>query len=119
MSSRPESSATTPPGRYQVKHYQNTRHFALYDGEKLLTVTVYKKGAESVQRELEARDAVIAEQAAQIEQLTAQASPPAPLTKRLQDRGGQGTNEPLGFFSQAEKARYAAPRRGSAHGRGA
>jgi hypothetical protein len=48
----------------------------LYENNRLLAVTLYKKGAETIQRELEARDKVIAEQAARIEQLTA-ATPPA------------------------------------------
>jgi hypothetical protein len=68
------SSATpansTPPGRYHVTHYGNSRNFALYEHGKLLAVTVYKKGASTVQGELEARDTVIAEQAARIEQLS-------------------------------------------------
>jgi hypothetical protein len=67
---------STPPGRYHVTHYGKSRNFALYDGKNLLAVTLYKKGAEAVQHELEARDTVIAEQAARIEQLKAAAIPP-------------------------------------------
>ena len=36
------------------------RNFALHDGEDLVAVTVYKKGANHVKAELEKRDAEIA-----------------------------------------------------------
>jgi hypothetical protein len=89
------SSATpadsTPQGRYHVARYGNSRNFALYEHGKLLAVTVYKKGASTVQGELEARDTVIAEQAARIEQLIAAATlpgpeQPAPAPTRFRDR---------------------------------
>jgi hypothetical protein len=92
--------ATSPPpdimpaGRYHVTRYGNTRNYALYEHNGLVAVTVYRKGAEAVQRELEARDTMIAEQAAQIEQLTAALPPasesPAPAATRFQDRVQHG-----------------------------
>jgi len=54
-----------------VERYSHTRYYALYERDELLAVTVYRKGTEAVQRQLEAREKVIAEQAARIEQLTA------------------------------------------------
>jgi hypothetical protein len=119
------SSATptdsTPPGRYHVARYGNTRNFALYEGKNLLAVTMYRKGAEAVQRELETRDTVIAEQAARIEQLTA-AIPPAaeqltPPARRFWDRVRHGREEQLGFFSSEQKEQFTAARRGSPKGR--
>jgi hypothetical protein len=78
MSSPATPVDSTPPGRYHVAHYGKGRNFALYEGKNLLAVTLYKKGAEAVQHALEARDTVIAEQAARIEQLMAAAMPPGP-----------------------------------------
>ena len=37
-----------------IQHYGN-RYYALYDGEDLICVTVYKKGALEVKRRLEAK----------------------------------------------------------------
>jgi hypothetical protein len=98
--------------RYHVERYGNTRNWALYDGGKLKAVVVYKKGGKSLQEELEARDAVIAEQAARIEQLTAALpAPPGPAAPRFQDRVWPEVQGQLGFFSKAEKERFTAGRR--------
>jgi hypothetical protein len=120
------SSATpansTPPGRYHVAHYGKSRNFALYEGKNLLAVTLYKKGAETIQGELEARDKVIAEQAARIEEFMAAATPPepkhsTPAPARFRDRVRLGQAEQLGFFSSEQKEHFTAERRGSSRGR--
>jgi hypothetical protein len=95
-SSKPAAPETTPAGRYHVAHYGKGRNFALYEHNNLLAVTVYKRGAEAIQRALEARDTVIAEQAARVEQLMAAATP-APT--RFRERVRLGQAEQLGFFS--------------------
>src|SRR5919198_3834317 len=58
-------------GPVSCRALREGRNFALYEDNTLLAVTVYKRGAEAVQRALEARDTVIAEQAARIERLMA------------------------------------------------
>ena len=88
----------------------------------LLAVTMYKRGAEAVQRALEARDTVIAEQAARIEQLTAAARPPGPehstpAPTRFRERVRHGQAEQLGFFSREQKEHFTAERRGSSRNR--
>jgi hypothetical protein len=113
---------STPPGRYQVAHYGKSRNFALYEGKTLLAVTIYRKGAEAVQHALEARDTVIAEQAARIEQLKAAATSPgpehfAPAPTRFRDRVWPEVKGQLGFFSREQKERFTADRRGSSRGR--
>ena len=45
---------------YRVARYPYSRFYALYDGEELLAVTVYKKGAEAVRDRLQAQEARIA-----------------------------------------------------------
>jgi hypothetical protein len=121
-SSKPAATDITPAGRYHVAHYGKGRNFALYEGKNLLAVTMYKKGAETVQHELEARDTVIAEQAARIEQLMAAARPPGPeqsipAPTRYRDRVRHGQEQQLGFFSSEQKEHFTAERRDSSRGR--
>ena len=94
----------------------------LSENNRLLAVTLYKKGAETIQHELEARDTVIAEQAARIEQLKAAATPPgpehaAPAPTRFRERVWPEVKGQLGFFSREQKERFTAERRGSSKGR--
>jgi len=122
MSSPATPANSTPPGRYHIEHYGKSRNFALYEGKNLLAVTLYKKGAETVQGELEARDTVIAEQAARIEQLKAAATPPGPehsvpAPTHFRDWVWPEVNGQLGFFSREQKERFTAERRGSSRGR--
>jgi hypothetical protein len=121
-SSKPAPTDSAPAGRYHVAHYGKSRNFALYENNNLLAVTVYKRGAEAVQRALEARDTVIAEQAARIEQLMAAARPPGPeqsipAPTRYRDRVRHSQEEQLGFFSGEQKEQFTAARRGSPRGR--
>jgi hypothetical protein len=120
-SSKSAATDTTPAGRYHVVHYGSSRNFALYENNNLLAVTMYKRGAEAVQHALEARDTVIAEQAARIEQLMA-ARPPGPeqsipAPTRYRDRVRHGQEEQPGFFSGEQKEQFTAKRRGSSRGR--
>jgi len=39
----------------RIERYGNSRFWALYDGQDLVVVTVYKRGAREVQRRLEAQ----------------------------------------------------------------
>ena len=56
-----EASSSPPaPSRLHVERYGGTRYYALYDGNELLAVTVYRKGAETVRARLHAHEARIA-----------------------------------------------------------
>ena len=58
----------------RIERYGNSRFWALYDGQDLVAVTVYKRGAQEVRRRLEARPPAEAEAAArQAQELAAQA----------------------------------------------
>ena len=39
----------------RIERYKHTRHWALYDGAALVVVTVYRRGAQEVQRRLAAQ----------------------------------------------------------------
>ena len=57
-----EAAAPYAPAssHYRVARYPYSRFYALYDGDQLLAVTVYKKGAEAVRERLQAQEARIA-----------------------------------------------------------
>jgi len=44
----------------RIERYKNTRHWALYDGHELVVVTVYRRGAQEVQRRLAAQPRAVA-----------------------------------------------------------
>ena len=48
----------------RIVRYKNTRHWALYDGQELVVVTVYRRGAQEVLRRLEAQSPAATEAAA-------------------------------------------------------
>ena len=48
----------------RIERYKNTRHWALYDGAELVVVTVYRRGAQEVQRRLAAQAPAATEAAA-------------------------------------------------------
>ena len=48
----------------RIERYKHTRHWALYDGQELVVVTVYRRGAREVQRRLAAQPRATADAAA-------------------------------------------------------
>jgi hypothetical protein len=48
----------------RIERYKHTRHWALYDGHELVVVTVYRRGAQEVQRRLAAQPLAATEAAA-------------------------------------------------------
>ena len=67
----------------RIERYRNTRHWAVYDDHELVVVTLYKRGAQEVQRRLAAQAPAATEAAAeaaaqeaaarQVQELAAQA----------------------------------------------
>ena len=55
------SATSETESHYRIERYKNTRNWALYDGDELVTVTVYKRGAESVKQRLKALEQRLAE----------------------------------------------------------
>jgi hypothetical protein len=51
---------THHPSRFHVERYGGTRFWGLYEGDELLAVTVYRKGAEAVRNRLQEQEAKIA-----------------------------------------------------------
>jgi hypothetical protein len=93
-----EVSASAGVSRFHIERYSGSRFFALYDGEELLAVTVYRKGAETVRDRLQALEARLAasaqdqgedraEQAGAVERLQAERDAGRALTQRQKGRG--------------------------------
>ena len=56
----PEQAEPQEPHRYRVEHYGKSRNFAAYEGQTLIAVTLYRKGAAEIRARLEAKDRRIA-----------------------------------------------------------
>ena len=87
-----EAAAPYDPAssHYHVARYPYSRFYALYDGDDLLAVTVYKKGAEAIRERLEAQEASIA-QLTQALQSQGEVSPATPgAVARLEKERGPG-----------------------------
>jgi hypothetical protein len=87
-----EAAAPYAPAssHYRVARYPYSRFYALYDGDELLAVTVYKKGAEAVRERLQAQEASIA-QLTQALHSQAEVSPATPsAVARLEKERGSG-----------------------------
>ena len=49
-----------PQSRYRVDHYGKSRNFAAYEGQTIIAVTLYRKGAAEIIARLEEKDGRIA-----------------------------------------------------------
>jgi hypothetical protein len=56
----PERAQPQEPHRYRVDHYGTSRNFAAYEGQSLIAVTLYRKGAAEIIARLEEKDGRIA-----------------------------------------------------------
>ena len=91
-----EAAAPYDPAssHYRVARYPYSRFYALYDGEELLAVTVYKKGAEAVRDRLQAQEARIAALTQeQRDQSEADPAPPGAVARLQQERGAAKTRQ--------------------------
>jgi len=57
---QPERAQPQEPHRYRVEHYGKSRNFAAYEGQTLIAVTLYRKGAAEITKRLEEKDRRIA-----------------------------------------------------------
>ena len=69
-----------PESRYRVEHYGKSRNFAAYEGQAIIAVTLYRKGAAEIRARLEDKDRRIADLQRQLAAVSLQitASPPPP-----------------------------------------
>ena len=57
---QPERAQPQEPHRYRVDHYGKSRNFAAYEGQTIIAVTLYRKGAAEIIARLEEKDGRIA-----------------------------------------------------------
>jgi hypothetical protein len=57
---QPERAEPQEQSRYRVDHYGKSRNFAAYEGQTIIAVTLYRKGAAEIIARLEEKDRHIA-----------------------------------------------------------
>jgi hypothetical protein len=57
---QPEQAQPQEPHRYRVDHYGKSRNFAAYEGQTIIAVTLYRKGAAEILARLAEKDRRIA-----------------------------------------------------------
>ena len=57
---QPERAQPQEQPRYRVDHYGKSRNFAAYEGQTIIAVTLYRKGAAEITARLEEKDRRIA-----------------------------------------------------------
>jgi hypothetical protein len=57
---RPDQAQPQEQHRYRVDHYGKSRNFAAYEGQTIIAVTLYRKGAAEIIARLEEKDGRIA-----------------------------------------------------------
>src|SRR5882724_5512897 len=76
---QPERSQPQEPHRYRVDHYGKSRNFAAYEGQTIIAVTLYRKGAAEITARLEEKDRSIAALESQLAAVSqSQVSPALP-----------------------------------------
>ena len=64
--------------RYRVEHYGKSRNFAAYEGQTIIAVTLYRKGAAEITARLEEKDHRIAALESQLAALSQSPALPSP-----------------------------------------
>jgi len=74
---QPERAAQ-PQSRYRVDHYGKSRNFAAYEGQTIIAVTLYRKGAAEITKRLAEKDRTIAALESQLAAVSQSQVFPAP-----------------------------------------
>ena len=69
-----------PQTRYRVDHYGKSRNFAAYEGQTIIAVTLYRKGAAEIMAPLEENDRRIAALESQLAAVSQSQLSPVPST---------------------------------------
>src|SRR5215510_444437 len=73
-----------PQSRYRVDHYGKSRNFAAYEGQTIIAVTLYRKGAAEITARLEEKDRRIATLESQLAAVSqSQVSPAEPTAEEV------------------------------------
>src|SRR5215468_3349021 len=77
---QPEQAQPQEESRYRVTRYGKSRNFAAYEGQTLIAVTLYRKGADEITTRLEEKDRRIAALEGQLATLSQSQLSPVPST---------------------------------------
>src|SRR2546426_11416930 len=75
---QPERAQPQEQSRYRVDHYGKSRNFAAYEGQTIIAVTLYRKGAAEITARLEEKDRRIAALESQHAAMSEPQIPPVP-----------------------------------------
>jgi hypothetical protein len=78
---QPGQAQPQEQSRYRVEHYGKSRNFAAYEGQTIIAVTVYRKGAAEITARLAEKDdriAALNRQLAAVSQSQVFPAPPSP-----------------------------------------
>jgi len=75
---QPARSQPQEQHRYRVDHYGKSRNFAAYEGQTIIAVTLYRKGAAEIMARLEEKDRRIAALESQLAAVSASQVFPVP-----------------------------------------
>jgi hypothetical protein len=76
---QPERDEPQEQHRYRVDHYGKSRNFAAYEGQTIIAVTLYRKGAAEITARLAEKDRTIAALESQLAPMAeSQVFPPPP-----------------------------------------
>jgi hypothetical protein len=75
---QPERDQLQEQHRYRVDHYGKSRNFAAYEGQTIIAVTLYRKGAAEITVRLEEKDRRIAALESQLAAMAASQVFPGP-----------------------------------------
>ena len=77
---QPERAQPQEQHRYRVDHYGKSRNFAAYEGQTIIAVTLYRKGAAEIMARLEEKDRRITALESQLAAMSASQVFPVPAS---------------------------------------
>jgi hypothetical protein len=117
---QPERDQPHEPHRYRVDHYGKSRNFAAYEGQTIIAVTLYRKGAAEIMARLEEKDRRIAALESQLATMSESQVFPAPSPAEPDTAPPWTPPQQLAFIAAEDMPAYriTSPRRRPADRRG-
>ena len=111
--SQPERAQPQEKHRYRVDHYGKSRNFAAYEGQTIIAVTLYRKGAAEITARLAEKDRRIAALESQLATMSESQVCPAPSSAEPVPAPTWTPPQQLAFIAAADMPAYriTSPRR--------
>jgi hypothetical protein len=110
---QPERAQPQEPHRYRVEHYGKSRHFVAYEGQTIIAVTLYRKGAAEIIARLAEKDGRIAALERQLATMSASQVFPDPSSAEEEAAPPWTPPQQLAFIAAEDMPTYriTSPRR--------